>query len=130
MSVRSERAQRVSPAVANERRATVTDTTAATESTWRTMRRGLALSPELRTGLGGTIALALVAMVGRAVVPVAIQQGIDREELRPHDTQAIATLLTAQFEGLALLWLLDPETIDRAYVHEQGLRATFDGLRA
>ncbi|MFB6394847.1 ABC transporter ATP-binding protein [Polymorphospora lycopeni] len=42
------------------------------------MRRGLALSPELRTGLGGTIALALVAMVGRAVVPVAIQQGIDR----------------------------------------------------
>ncbi|MEV0395733.1 ABC transporter ATP-binding protein [Polymorphospora rubra] len=52
--------------------------TKATESTWRTMRRGLALSPELRTGLGGTIALALVAMVGRAVVPVAIQQGIDR----------------------------------------------------
>ncbi|SDZ08607.1 ABC-type multidrug transport system, ATPase and permease component [Micromonospora pattaloongensis] len=48
------------------------------ESTWRTMRRGLALSPELRTGLAGTIGLALVSMVGRAAVPVAVQQGIDR----------------------------------------------------
>ncbi|MEE6260707.1 ABC transporter ATP-binding protein [Plantactinospora sonchi] len=49
-----------------------------TETTWRTLRRGLALSPELRTGLAGTLALALVSMVGRAAVPVAIQQGIDR----------------------------------------------------
>jgi ATP-binding cassette, subfamily B, bacterial len=48
------------------------------ESTWRTMRRGLALSPEMRTGLAGTIGLALVAMAGRAAVPIAVQQGIDR----------------------------------------------------
>ncbi|WBC07189.1 ABC transporter ATP-binding protein [Micromonospora sp. WMMA1947] len=54
--------------VANEERA---------ESTWRTLRRGLALSPELRTGLAGTIALALVYMVGRVAVPVAVQRGID-----------------------------------------------------
>ncbi|MFC0099684.1 ABC transporter ATP-binding protein [Micromonospora marina] len=49
----------------------------ATESTWRTLRRGLALSPELRTGLAGTLALALVYMVGRVAVPVAVQRGID-----------------------------------------------------
>jgi ABC-type multidrug transport system fused ATPase/permease subunit len=42
------------------------------------MRRGLALSPELRVGLAGTLALAIVSMVGRAIVPVAVQQGIDR----------------------------------------------------
>lgn len=48
-----------------------------TESTWRTLRRGLALSPELRIGLFGTIALALVSMVGRAAIPVAVQQAID-----------------------------------------------------
>jgi ATP-binding cassette, subfamily B, bacterial len=48
------------------------------ESTWRTMRRGLALSPELRVGLAGTLGLALVSMLGRAVVPIAVQQGIDR----------------------------------------------------
>ncbi|MEV4268630.1 ABC transporter ATP-binding protein [Micromonospora aurantiaca (nom. illeg.)] len=54
-----------------------TETTEATESTWRTLRRGLALSPELRTGLAGTLALALVYMVGRVAVPVAVQRGID-----------------------------------------------------
>lgn len=46
-------------------------------SRWGTMRRGLALSPELKVGLGGTLVLAIFSMVGRAVVPVAIQQGID-----------------------------------------------------
>ncbi|MEH0842388.1 ABC transporter ATP-binding protein [Micromonospora sp. CPCC 205711] len=47
------------------------------ESTWRTLRRGLALSPELRTGLAGTLALALIYMIGRVAVPVAVQRGID-----------------------------------------------------
>ncbi|MBO4140597.1 ABC transporter ATP-binding protein [Micromonospora tulbaghiae] len=49
----------------------------STETTWQTLRRGLALSPELRTGLAGTLALALVYMVGRVAVPVAVQRGID-----------------------------------------------------
>ncbi|HEU5110248.1 MAG TPA: ABC transporter ATP-binding protein [Micromonosporaceae bacterium] len=48
------------------------------ESTWRTLRRGLALSPELRVGLATTLLLAVASMIGRAAVPVAIQQGIDR----------------------------------------------------
>lgn len=46
-------------------------------STWQTLRRGLSLSPELRTGLLGTLGLAILSMVGRVAVPVAIQQGID-----------------------------------------------------
>jgi ATP-binding cassette, subfamily B, bacterial len=45
--------------------------------TLATLRRGLALSPELRPGLAGTIALALVQMGGRVAVPIAVQQGID-----------------------------------------------------
>jgi ATP-binding cassette, subfamily B, bacterial len=49
----------------------------APESAWRTFRRGLALSPELRIGLAGTLVLAVISMVGRAIVPVAIQMGID-----------------------------------------------------
>ena len=48
------------------------------ETILRTMRRGLALSPELRTGLAGTLGFALVSMAGRVAIPVAIQQGIDR----------------------------------------------------
>lgn len=43
----------------------------------KTIRRGLSLSPELRKGLGGTIAIAVVATAGRVVVPIAIQQIID-----------------------------------------------------
>jgi ATP-binding cassette, subfamily B, bacterial len=48
------------------------------ETILRTMRRGLALSPDLRNGLAGTLGLAMVAMAGRVAVPVAIQQGVDR----------------------------------------------------
>jgi ABC-type multidrug transport system fused ATPase/permease subunit len=48
------------------------------EGTLATVRRGIALSPELRPGLLGTLALALVSMSGRVAVPIAIQQGIDR----------------------------------------------------
>ena len=48
------------------------------DSTWRTMVRGLQLSPELRDGLGVTLLLALLATTGRVVGPIAIQQTIDR----------------------------------------------------
>jgi ABC-type multidrug transport system fused ATPase/permease subunit len=48
------------------------------DGTIATVRRGLALSPELRPGLAGTIALALVQMGGRVAVPIAVQQGIDK----------------------------------------------------
>ncbi|GIM96385.1 ABC transporter ATP-binding protein [Paractinoplanes toevensis] len=47
------------------------------DGTLATVRRGIALSPELRPGLAGTIALALVQMGGRVAVPIAVQQGID-----------------------------------------------------
>ena len=45
---------------------------------WATLRRGLALSPEFVAGLPGTLALALVATVGRVLVPIAVQQTIDK----------------------------------------------------
>ena len=47
------------------------------EGAFATVRRGLALSPELRRGLIGTIAIALVATAGRVIVPIAVQQIID-----------------------------------------------------
>ena len=50
---------------------------AARRGAMKTIRRGLSLSPELRTGLAGTIAIAVVATTGRVVVPIAIQQIID-----------------------------------------------------
>ena len=47
-------------------------------SAWATVRRGLALSPEIRDGLVVTVLLAFGATAGRVVVPVAVQQTIDR----------------------------------------------------
>lgn len=49
----------------------------APDSTLRTLRRGLALSPELRTGAPPALFFALVATSGRVVVPVTVQQTID-----------------------------------------------------
>ncbi|MGZ4494566.1 MAG: ABC transporter ATP-binding protein, partial [Nocardioides sp.] len=43
-----------------------------------TIARGVALSPELKDGLLGTLLLAAVSTVGRIVVPVAVQQTLDK----------------------------------------------------
>lgn len=54
------------------------DAEGATSSAIATIRRGLAVAPTLRNGLGITWALAAVGAVGRVVVPVLLQQAIDR----------------------------------------------------
>jgi ABC-type multidrug transport system fused ATPase/permease subunit len=73
-------------------------------SSLHTIRRGLALSPELRVGLGGTLALAVVAMVGRAAVPIAIQLGIDHGLRVPGgpDARVIATVVASTIAVLML----------------------------
>jgi ABC-type multidrug transport system fused ATPase/permease subunit len=43
-----------------------------------TIRRGVQVSPELKDGLGWTIALAFLAATGQVVVPIAVQQTLDR----------------------------------------------------
>ncbi len=43
-----------------------------------TIRRGIGYSPELREGIGKTFALALVATVGQVVVPISVQQTLDK----------------------------------------------------
>jgi ABC-type multidrug transport system fused ATPase/permease subunit len=73
-------------------------------SAWSTIRRGLAQSPELRTGLAGTLALAVAATAGRVAVPVAIQQGIDRGIRAPGgpDVRTIAVVVAITAGVLAL----------------------------
>jgi ATP-binding cassette, subfamily B, bacterial len=48
------------------------------EGAFATLRRGLRLMPEFRRGLPVTFLLALIATAGRVVVPIAVQQTIDR----------------------------------------------------
>ena len=60
----------------------MTDATGAVghrgEGELATLRRGLRMMPEFRRGLPATFALALIATAGRVVVPIAVQQVIDR----------------------------------------------------
>ncbi len=43
-----------------------------------TIRRGMQISPELRDGLGWTIVLAVISSLGQVIVPVTVQQTLDR----------------------------------------------------
>ncbi|MEO3858305.1 ABC transporter ATP-binding protein [Acrocarpospora sp. B8E8] len=42
-----------------------------------TVRQGFRLSPEFKRGLAGTLVLAVLATVGKIIVPIAVQQVID-----------------------------------------------------
>src|SRR5712692_6117198 len=50
----------------------------------RVLRRGLRESPELRAGLGFTIALSFASTVGRLLVPILVQQVLDKGIAGPH----------------------------------------------
>ena len=67
------------------------------ESTLSTVRRGLALSPELTRGLWVTLSLAALMTLGRVVVPVAVQQVTDHGLLAEGgvDTGYVARLTLA-----------------------------------
>jgi ATP-binding cassette subfamily B protein len=43
-----------------------------------TIRRGVHFSPELKEGIGRTLALAVAASLGQVIVPIAVQQTLDR----------------------------------------------------
>ncbi len=43
-----------------------------------TIRRGMFFSPELKVGIGWTLVLAVIASVGQVVVPITVQQAVDR----------------------------------------------------
>jgi ATP-binding cassette, subfamily B, bacterial len=47
-------------------------------SATRTIARGIELSPELKEGFGGTLVFAVLSTVGRIVVPVSVQQTLDK----------------------------------------------------
>jgi putative ABC transport system ATP-binding protein len=65
------------------------------EGAFRTLRRGLRMMPELRRGLPATFILALIATAGRVVVPIAVQQTIDKGLTGPGgpDLDLVTTLV-------------------------------------
>jgi ATP-binding cassette, subfamily B, bacterial len=61
--------------------ATAEPTDGAALGVLASLRRAAAVAPTLRRGLGLTLLLALVGTAGQVVVPIAVQQVIDRQVL-------------------------------------------------
>lgn len=58
-----------------------------------------------------------------------IQQGIDLGEFRDVDAQAAAITIAGMYEGLLLLWLVDPETVPLRQSVETSIRLLLDGIK-
>ncbi|WP_114854265.1 ABC transporter ATP-binding protein [Brachybacterium sp. YJGR34] len=77
--------------------------TTTDEGALGTIRRGLALTPELLRGLWITLLLAVVATAGKVVVPIAVQSILDRGIIAPESPDVA---FVAGAAGLAALVLL------------------------
>jgi len=75
----------------------------ASPGAWQTLVRGISLSPTLRNGLPGTVALALIATAGRAIVPIAIQRTIDEGIGTSGGVDLVATGSIVAWAGVAVL---------------------------
>ncbi|MDP3968419.1 MAG: ABC transporter ATP-binding protein [Nocardioides sp.] len=63
----------------------------------------MAISPELKQGLAGTVALAVLATLGRIVVPVAVQQTLDRGLTAPGGPDVPFTVQMALLAAVAVV---------------------------
>ena len=68
-----------------------------------TIRRGVHFSPELKEGIGGTLALAVLASVGQVIVPIAVQQTLDRGINGSGGPDVSFTVLMGVLAGLAVI---------------------------
>ncbi|WP_018155735.1 ABC transporter ATP-binding protein [Demetria terragena] len=92
--------------------------------TWATVRRGLDLSPQLRQGLGLTLFLALIATSGKLLIPLVVQQTLDRGILAEGGPNTDLVLWMVLGAGAAVLltglatYLVNVRLVTRS---EQGL---------
>jgi AcrR family transcriptional regulator len=63
------------------------------------------------------------------IIAEVIQQGIETGEFKPCDPQSVAIALIGMYEGMALVWFLDPEQVDWDRMSEQPLELFLAGLR-
>jgi ABC-type multidrug transport system fused ATPase/permease subunit len=68
-----------------------------------TLRRGVRHSPELTTGIRLTLVLAVLASAGQVVVPIAVQQTLDKGIGAPGGPDLRFTLAAAAISAVAIL---------------------------
>ena len=64
----------------------------------------------------------------RELLAVLIQRGIDQGEFQPVRAETVAITITALYEGLALLWLVDLEATQWEQIGETALLMLLDGV--
>ena len=64
----------------------------------------------------------------REVLAELIQRGMYRGEFRPMQAEDVAIAVTALYEGLALLWMVDPDATMWEQIGERSLLLLLDGL--
>lgn len=64
----------------------------------------------------------------REILTALIQRGMDRGEFRPIKAEVVAIAITALSEGLALLWMVDPDATRWEQTGERSLLLLLDGL--
>ncbi len=57
-----------------------------------------------------------------------LRQGIERDEFVEHDVSKMAHFISALFEGLVLLWVMQPDTQAPSEIMEEGLNRLFAGI--
>lgn len=97
---------------------------ASTLGVLATLRRGIQVSPQLLVGWKVTVLLAVMASIGRVLVPIAVQQTVDTGILAPGgpDVHRVAVLA-----GLAAVGLLIG-AVCSAYVNVRLFRSSESGL--
>ena len=65
----------------------------------------------------------------RELLAVLIQRGIESGEFKPVDAQSVAITVAALYEGLVLLWMVDPQAVQWDKASEESVRLLLDGLQ-
>ncbi|MDM7831030.1 ABC transporter ATP-binding protein [Cellulomonas edaphi] len=97
---------------------------ASTLGVLATLRRGTEVSPQLLHGLAVTVLLAVLAAVGRVVVPIAVQQTVDTGILAPGGPDLERVVWLASAATVVLL----VGAVCSAYVNVRLFRASEAGL--
>lgn len=66
----------------------------------------------------------------REVLIPLIQRGIDKGEFQPVEPETVAIAIAALYEGLTLLWIVDPQAVQWSKVGETALNMLLEGMKA
>ena len=65
----------------------------------------------------------------REILAALIQRGVESGEFKPLDAQSVAITVAALYEGLVLLWMVDPQAVQWEKASEESLRLLLGGLQ-